>query len=448
MGADVNLRSGSRHSSCLLAVVTALVLACASCERKPLGDQTRAPASSSSAAQLAPAPPIEMFSWWARIGEADALGAMMRVHNARYPGDVIINASAELSGLARSTLRSRMLRNEPPDTFQANVGSDLMQWVLVNGLDARESKLTPLDDVIPADVAEWRRVMPAMLLDHLSYDGKIYAAPSNVHRLNTVFYNKRIFAEHGLAEPKSLAELKILVQKLEGTGVSPIALGSREPWTLALFVFECLLVSREGATFYDDYFRGNLRADDPKLLAGLREALSMFRWLNPDHPKLSWLQALDLVVRGRAAMTVMGDWARVSFNAHGLKIDQDYGEFPFPGSEATFVYTSDSFSLPLQAKNKPGAKRLLTTIGSRDGQRAMNLAKGSLSARSDVPPPDDPKLAEKHRLLLRGPLVLALSGLVPPRFADDVAAALAESAQTEDIEPIVQTLRSRYILLK
>src|SRR5690606_20661019 len=139
---------------------------------------------------------------------------------------------------------------------------------------------------------------------------------------------------------------------------------------------------------------------------------------------------------------------RASFNAHGLQIDRDYGEWAFPGTASTFVFTSDTFPLPRHAKNKQGAERLLRTIGSVGGQQAMNEAKGSLSARADVLPPGDPILREKHRLLQKGPLVLALSGIVPPQFAADLERGLAEMIAQRDVEPAVQTLRSRYALLK
>ncbi|HZU83114.1 MAG TPA: extracellular solute-binding protein [Polyangiaceae bacterium] len=398
-------------------------------------------------AEQSTAAPIELFSWWARIGESDALGALTREHQRHYPNDVIINATAELSGLARSTLRTRMQRNEPPDTFQANVGKDLMQWVLVNGLDDRETKLSPLDDVID-DVATWRRTMPKVLIDEVSYDGKLYAVPSNIHRLNTLFYNKKIFETYGLTEPKTIDDLKSMAKKLDGTGVRLIAVGSREPWTLALIAFECMLVAREGPEFYDNYFRGNVRADDPRILADLNAMLDLLSLANDDHAQLSWLQALELVVRGKAALTIMGDWARVSFNARGMKYGQDYAEMPFPQSEDTFVYTSDTFPLPIQAKNRAGAIRLLKSMGSAEGQRVMNAAKGALSARTDVAPENDPMFMSKHALLQRGPLVLALSGLVPPRFASDLGGALSEMSEQRDLEPVVQTLRSRYALLK
>jgi hypothetical protein len=33
-------------------------------------------------------------------------------------------------------------------------------------------------------------------------------------------------------------------QKLSGSGIHLLALGSREPWTLELLAFECLLIAR------------------------------------------------------------------------------------------------------------------------------------------------------------------------------------------------------------
>jgi glucose/mannose transport system substrate-binding protein len=410
-----------------------------------VGDRDAAATDAGSA--VGASKPIELFSWWARVGESGALEALSEEHRRHYPNDTIINATTELSGLARSTLVKRMERNEPPDTFQGNVGRDLMQWVLVNGLDANESKLLPLDGVI-ADVAVWRQTMPKAILDEVTYDGKLYAVPSNIHRLNSIFYNENVFRAYGLTEPKTLDDLRTMARKLQGGGVKLLAIGAREPWTLALIAFECLLVAREGPGFYESYFRGHLKPDDPRIVADLRALLDLLTMANDDYAQLTWLQAVDLVARGKAAMTIMGDWARGSFTERGLRIGKDYQEIPFPQSDGAFVYTSDAFPLPLQAKNRAGAERLLATIGSVEGQRAVNSAKDALSARADVPPVDDPTLARKYALFKKGPLALALSGLVPARFADDVAAALVEMAEQHDLEPALQTLRTRYALLK
>jgi len=145
----------------------------------------------------------------------------------------------------------------------------------------------------------------------------------------------------------------------------------------------------------------------------------------------------------------MGDWASMFFNTQGMKNGQDYAEIAFPGSEGTFVFTSDAFAMPVEAKNKAGALRLLHTMGLPDAQRAIASAKGALSPRGDVQPPDgQPMQAQKHALWQKGSLVLALSGIVPPRFSEDLAVALAEMLSRRDPEPVIHTLRSRYALLK
>jgi glucose/mannose transport system substrate-binding protein len=146
---------------------------------------------------------------------------------------------------------------------------------------------------------------------------------------------------------------------------------------------------------------------------------------------------------------VMGDWARASFTEGGLKLGEDYGEIPFPQTADTFVFSADAFALPIDARNRAGVQRLLGVIGSPDGQRAISQARGTLSARVDVAPPtSDPVLSANYALLVRGKLVMALSGLLPAAFSDDLSTALAEMLEQHDVDPMVHMLRSRYVLLR
>ncbi|HEY4185622.1 MAG TPA: ABC transporter substrate-binding protein [Polyangia bacterium] len=395
--------------------------------------------------------PIEISTWWQKAGpsagELDPLSRLLAIHRKRFPNDLVIQAGAGLSELKRKTLHARMLRNDPPDTFEANAGGDLLQWVLYDRADASQSRLLPLDDLVEG-VADWRRRVPPAILDQVSQGGKTYGVPVNVYRVNTIFYNKRVFRRFGLDEPKSVADLSEMERKLRGSGVPLIALGSREPWTLALLTFECLLVAREGRAFYVDYFRGRVAADDMRMQRTLEAALALGPFFNADHQRLSWSEAVDRVADGQAAMTIMGDWAQAEFNGRGMVQTVDFGEIPFPGSEQSFVFTADTYALPVGAKNQAGARRLLATMGTREAQHAMNDGRGALSARLDVPAPSAMAISlANHDLLERGSLVLALSGLVPPPYAADVAASLSEMLAEHDIEPVLHTLRSRQVLL-
>jgi glucose/mannose transport system substrate-binding protein len=378
--------------------------------------------------------------------ETEPWKTVLALHARAYPGDHIVNPSTSESESSRQTLKDRLLRAEPPDLFQANAGADLMQWVAINGLDERESLLTPLDDLV--SLAEWRRVFPDWLLDETRYNGKLYGLPSNLHRLNTLFYNKRIFARLGLSPPTSIEDLKSASRKLKRAGIDPIAVGAKQPWTLSLLVFECLLVSREGADFYSEYFVGNSRPDDRRILAILKTALDLRDYLNPDYRKLDWPDAVARVVDGKAAMTIMGDWAESDFAARGAVLDRDYAEMPFPGTADVFVFTADAFAVPVRAKNPAGAARVLATLSSAEAQRALAAVKGALPARSDAARADQsPRVRAKYEELLDGQIELAQSGMVPPLFSHDLNDALAEMMQSGDIEPVVQTLRSRYPLL-
>ena len=88
---------------------------------------------------------IEILDWWKQGGEAEAIGALLDVYKQRNPGVKIVDSSVDGSALARAAIRSRISDGNPPDTFQANGGWDLMAWVLFNGHDAGQTQLQELD---------------------------------------------------------------------------------------------------------------------------------------------------------------------------------------------------------------------------------------------------------------------------------------------------------------
>jgi glucose/mannose transport system substrate-binding protein len=388
--------------------------------------------------------PIELLSWWGPLGQSDPVHALIAEHAKRFPEDYVINARTLFSGRARSTITARMMSGEPPDVFQCNAGYDMRQWVSPNGVDDRDSKLAPLDEIFPS---LWSAV-PSKLLDYISYQGKLYGVPATVHRLNAMFYNKAVLAAHGLAAPASVTDLKAAGRKLRAAGIPLFAISGKEPWQLGHFVFEGLLIAREGADFYRSYFGGSEQPDDPRMVKTLEEGLELLRYANKDWQDLTFLEAADLVVQGKAAVSVDGDWMTVYYAPDGLTDSSPIGEAAFPGSEKMFVFTSDLFSLPVKAKNPAGAKRFLTTVASPEAQRVLAKVKGCISPRTDMNDAGATAIQrQKADLLRRGDLALALSGLVPKRFHDDVNWALLDMARQQNIEPALRALRSRYHLL-
>jgi glucose/mannose transport system substrate-binding protein len=268
-----------------------------------------------------------------------------------------------------------------------------------------------------------------------------------VHRLNEIFFNPEVLREVGARPPERVEDLIALGEALARRGIPLLAIGSQDPWTLSVLIFESLLIAQHGADFYESYFSGGLDPDDPRIEQTLSTALRLLQYANPDRSSLRWEQAAEMVFNGRAAMTVMGDWARTLFDSAG-DVEARYREMTFPATEAVFVFACNAFPLPVGAKNEAGARRLLGSIASVEGQAAIGRSRTSIPARLDTDVnAHDPVQTNKQRLWRSGRLVLAQSGLVPQSFSLDLNEALADMDREGRVSPALHTLRARYMLL-
>jgi glucose/mannose transport system substrate-binding protein len=272
------------------------------------------------------------------------------------------------------------------------------------------------------------------VLETVSFNGHTYAVPLNIHRVNTLYYNTQLFADAGVTKPPAtLDELFTVAATLKARGITPIALGTKDPWTLPLLLFENILVARASGTYYHDFFLGRGDALGPEISAALDDLSKLLSYTNPNASTVSWSQAVDLVGNGDAAMVIMGDWAKGELLATRSTLD-NIGEVPMPGTDGTFVFTTDTFGLPLGARNREGARDLLRLFGSKEGQDTFNLIKGSIPARSDTNTSLYDPMAQvtidnfRHATSL----VPATAILAPPAFMDEMTATLAAFAGSSD----------------
>lgn len=394
---------------------------------------------------------VEIFSWWISPGEVEALNALLRVHARRYPQVRIVNSVAEDRENARTTLQSRIEQGAPPDTFQANSGADLFRWISPYGSDS-ESKLESLNDLAAEE--GWYDSFPAEVIAALSdpSSDRLYAVPTNVHRLNTLFYDPQYFERHALRVPRSVGDLLALCEQIR-TLPEPrdcLALGNKNHWPLALFTFEALFPALAGARAYTAYWAGELPYDAPPILETLEWALRFWPYFNQDAAALDWDQGVAKLATGQSAMVVMGDWAKGYLQTRGLTPEVDFMQVPFPGSESVFVFTADCFPLPKGARRRGLARDVLRTFGSLEGQLAFNLRKGSIPARTDFDPETFDPLARgtvQDFRALDVTLVKALSGLLPPHYPGGLNASIEEMLENEDPAYVVNVLRIGHPML-
>jgi glucose/mannose transport system substrate-binding protein len=320
---------------------------------------------------------VELFSWWTAPGEAEALQALIEAHKRAHPSSRMFNAVASSGGRTKPLLEERLAHDDPPDLIQQNA-HDLRAFV-----QTHPGKLEPIDSL--ADELGLRKVAFSEVLSDVTIGGHIYAMPVNVHRENSLFYNRALFQSHGLKPPRSLEELLNVCEKLKSAGITPIAT-SHQGWILRI-MFHSILMGRMGGEHYRELFAGRVKAEDP----ALRDAISIFddilhKYTNPDASEegFGWTNAAQAIFNGDAAMFFHGDWVKGYLIQLGWKPGADFGVVGAPGASEVFLYGVDVFSLPRGAQNEPGAREFLATVASREGQLRFNELKGSSPIRIDI----------------------------------------------------------------
>jgi glucose/mannose transport system substrate-binding protein len=326
---------------------------------------------------------VGVFTWWAAGSEKKGLDALEGLFHEKYPKDKFVNLAVAggAGSNAKAKLASDLQNNQPPDSFQGHAGAELLDYI-------DQSQIEPVNDVITALGGE--SVFPKNLLDRLTVDGKIYSVPSNIHRANVVWANAELLKKAGINDtPKDLKGWMADMDKLKAAGVStPLSISGT--WT-QVQLFENVLIADLGVDGYNGLFDGKTKWDSDGVKQAVADYAKLLGYANTASDGDDWPVATDMVIDGKAAYNVMGDWALAEFDDKGKKAPADYLYFPTPGTDGVFDFLADSFTLPKGAKNADGAKDWLMLIGSAEGQKAFNLAKGSIPARTDVPASDFPE---------------------------------------------------------
>lgn len=317
---------------------------------------------------------LDAATFWNELPESTALAVLKKQST---DSDLIFSSTPRENrqDLQLSLIEWLSLSDQPlPDVYQVNGGSDVLQFALDAPRPTTEiCSLDSLDELYDFRSlyfeAAWR---PALC------QGSLYSVPLSVHRINTTLLNLDVYEEYMLLAAASDREFPSdgvftsadsLLEFLEwafeqdletaaGAKMIPFALGigadSSSSWPITLIAFENFLASY-GNGIYESIWQGGRHAIPPekmkegvaRLASHLRRlgAVSNFRGVAEEQlaTTLNWQNATELVISGKALITISGDWIRsaVPENRRARVVTRI-----FPGTDGTFVYTPDSFSVP------------------------------------------------------------------------------------------------------
>lgn len=320
-------------------------------------------------------PTAEVLHFWTSGGEARATQFLKTEFEAR--GGVWDDTPVAGGGgdAMAAVLRARALAGVPPSVVQIK-GQNIQDWAEVGALE---------DLNAIAEQQNWDALLPDLLKETVQYQGQYVAVPLNIHRVDWIWANPKVLEKVGVTPPQTWGEFNETADKLLAAGIIPLAHGG-QPWQ-EVTLFEVVLLGIGGAEFYKKVYLDldpeALRSDTMTKVFDQMRKLSTY--VDPSAPGREWNLATAMVMRGEAAMQIMGDWAKAEFLAAGLKPGKDFICVPSP-SNGGYIINSDSFAMfkVSDPEQKAGQALMASMLLDETVQKEFNLLKGSIPARMGV----------------------------------------------------------------
>jgi raffinose/stachyose/melibiose transport system substrate-binding protein len=270
--------------------------------------------------------------------------------------------------------------DDVPDVMEYNKGNATAGQLAAQGL------LAPLTDV--AEEKGWADKLPGSLQTTATYDenglmgsGEWYGVP-NYGEFVQVYYNKAMFAEHGVEVPTTLEELEAALQTFKDAGVTPLAEAGSE-YPLGQLWYELVLANSDRG-LVDQYqlFDGDVDFHGPEMTAATEK---LDEWIKAGYiaPDSAALTAEDMgvsFINGTYPIMVSGSWW---FGRLATEMQDDWGQFNFPGNTLHPGSSGNLWVVPAKADSKSLAEEFIDITLRPEVQNVL-AEKGGLPVAGDA----------------------------------------------------------------
>ncbi|MFE7351769.1 extracellular solute-binding protein [Streptomyces sp. NPDC057543] len=284
-------------------------------------------------------------------------------------------------------LRSSMGSPSAPDVFFNWGGGSIKPYV-----DAEQ--LVDLSETVKNDATLKDGFLPSIMTAG-GLDGKIYGVPMRGMQPVMLFYNKSLFAENGVAAPKTWEDLQKVITTFKSKGITPFALGGSDKWPELMWM-EYLLDRIGGPDVFRKIQNGDTSGwGDPAVLKAAQTVKELVdqgafgkNFNSVDYGNGG---APTLLNKGKAAMHLMGSWEYSTQlgKAPGFA-KKDLGWTAFPtvaggaGDPANVVGNPTNYwSVNAVTKHKDAAIAFLKTMASQKYAKSL-VDNGDIPTTSDA----------------------------------------------------------------
>lgn len=262
------------------------------------------------------------------------------------------------------------------------------------------SMLTALNaptNLQPLDGAPWVDSYSDGLADITgSLDGTQYAALITSPAVEGVYYNKEVFAEHGITElPTDWNSFLEVARALKAEGQTPFYEMGEDLWATQWWI-HVLLADAAKDGLWDRVNTGEEKFTDPTILGAIETYKSMIDegLFNEDIKTATFEDQGDALLSGDAAMVVQvtSFFGQLQAKADSAELDEKIGFFPISpsGNVGTFIPDQSNALVAFKTgdADREAAARQLLTYWLGDGYADFVADRDTISLQDAVPTPD------------------------------------------------------------
>jgi multiple sugar transport system substrate-binding protein len=235
----------------------------------------------------------------------------------------------------------------------------------------------------------------------MTIDGKQWGVPYTYYQWG-IYFNRDAYKAAGVEEPKNWDEFVSNCEKFSAAGIDCLTTGTKALWPGA-GIFDYMSLRTNGYEWHMDLTAGKIAWTDQKVKDVFAQWARIQPYITKNHAAIDWQDAAALLVQGKAANYVMGNFAVGTFKEGGMTNDTlGFMVFPeiTPGLARAEEAPTDTIHIPAGAKNVEDAKKFLAFVASADAQTKWNNAQGQLPVnKNSTVNSEDPYLVAGFEML-------------------------------------------------
>lgn len=300
------------------------------------------------------------------------------------------------------------LQSGGPDIFQGRAGAAWLASFVDSGTVKPLSSSINLDNIAPAALAAGQ-----------SADGTQYGVPFAI-QMESIIYNKGVFAQNGIAEPDSLEALDAAAKTLVDAGITPFNFGARSGWWLNQVVGETMTAGMVSDDTAAKLISGEACFTDAEFVSTLAtvKAWQDAGYLN-DAPLADDYGAMRTAVAlGEAAMMIDGVWSSGPASPmYEIDPSLELGFMPVPGPNGkVYAFGDGSYLANAASEHAASIDKVLAFTTTREFAELFAELVGELPAYGKEYTVNDDRLATVASMIAENSMA------VTPFFANSLNA--------------------------